>query len=414
LYDNIVVKGGIMEKVRIVIGSPVRGGELWDRERELNKIWEVLETGSVLLTAPRRFGKTSLMLKLVDDPRDGWQAFYLDVEGYGRPEDFIAEIATTLLRERRFARLKSNVQHILGRIIDRIGELGYGELKITLREQLAPNWREKGQELIGLLKGLNTKTILIVDELPLFLNQMAKQNDGLAREFLSWLRSLRQTPDLHDQIRWVIGGSIGIEKVLRRIGAGTKEINDLERIHVREFSEDEAREFIKALLRSAGVQRIPKKTLDKFLQVIGIPIPFFIQILVRETINEMERQNKRTISEEMIERAYEEGVLAAYNRTYFEHYYERLREYYTPESANVAKALLTEIAHRDSITRKELWDLFQAQMQGQGSEDDFSSLLSDLENDFYITFNQDRQNFRFATKVLRDWWLRYHSLGGRI
>jgi hypothetical protein len=135
---------------------------------------------------------------------------------------------------------------------------------------------------------------------------------------------------------------------------------------------------------------------------------------VRETINEMERQNKRTISEEMIERAYEEGVLAAYNRTYFEHYYERLKDYYSPELADAAKKLLTEIARRESLTKGELWNLFQAQMQGQGSENDFSSLLSDLENDFYITFNQDRQNFRFATKVLRDWWLRYHSLGGRI
>jgi len=413
LYDNIVVKGGIMEKVRIVIGSPVRGGELWDRERELNKIWEVLETGSVLLTAPRRFGKTSLMLKLVDEPREGWQAFYFDAEGFSKPEDFIAEIATKLLEERKFAYLQSKIKKLLGKGLERIEEVGWEGFKITLRKRLATDWQEKGQGLIELLKGSNTKTILIVDELPLFLHRVAK-NGGSAREFLSWLRSLRQTPDLHDQVRWVIGGSIGIEKVLQYIGAGTKEINDLARIHVRELSEDSAREFIKALLQSAGVQRIPKKTLDKFLQVIGIPIPFFIQILVRETLNEMERQNKRTLSEEMIERAYDEGVLASYNRTYFEHYYERLREYYTPEMASIAKALLTEIAHRDSITRKELWDLFQAQMQGQGSEDDFSSLLSDLENDFYITFNQDRQNFRFATKVLRDWWWRYHSLGGRI
>jgi len=413
LYDNIVVKGGIMEKVRIVIGSPVRGGELWDRERELNKIWEVLETGSVLLTAPRRFGKTSLMLKLVDEPREDWQAFYFDAEGFSKPEDFIAEIATKLLEERKFAYLQSKIKKLLGKGLERIEEVGWEGFKITLRKRLATDWQEKGQGLIELLKGSNTKTILIVDELPLFLHRVAK-NGGSAREFLSWLRSLRQTPDLHDQVRWVIGGSIGIEKVLQYIGAGTKEINDLARIHVRELSEDSAREFIKALLQSAGVQRIPKKTLDKFLQVIGIPIPFFIQILVRETLNEMERQNKRTLSEEMIERAYDEGVLASYNRTYFEHYYERLREYYTSEMASIAKALLTEIAHRDSITRKELWNLFQAQTKGQGSEDDFSSLLSDLENDFYITFNQDRQNFRFATKVLRDWWWRYHSLGGRI
>jgi len=403
-----------MKEVRIVIGPPVRGSELWDRERELSAIWRALETSSVLLTAPRRFGKTSLMLNLTDHPKEGWQAFYFDAEGFSKPEDFIAEIATKLLQERKFAYLQSKIKKLLGKGLERIEEVGLEGFKITLREQLATDWQEKGQRLIELLKGVNTKTILIVDELPLFLNKMArKQNDGSALEFLSWLRSLRQTPDLHDKVRWVTGGSIGIEKVLQCIGAGTKEINDLQRIHVREFSEDAAREFIKALLRSEGVQKVPKKILDKFLEVIGIPIPFFIQILVRENLNEMERHKKRTLSEELIKRAYDEGVLASYNRTYFEHYYERLKEYYSPELTDVAKAFLTEIARRDSITRKELWALFQTQMQGRGNEDTFSYLLSDLENDFYITC-QDRKTFRFATKVLRDWWLRHHSLEGRI
>lgn len=121
----------------------------------------------------------------------------------------------------------------------------------------------------------------------------------------------------------------------------------------------------------------------------------------------MERAGKRTLSEEMIERAYEDGVLASYNRTYFEHYYERLQSYYSPDMASVAKALLTEIAKRETLAKTELWTQFKVQTQGRGDEDTFSYLISDLENDFYLVREEDQ--FRFATKVLRDWWLRYHA-----
>lgn len=396
--------------MRIVIGSPVRGEELWDRKREIEQIWKALETSSVLLTAPRRFGKTSLMLHLLDHPRPGWQVFYLDAEWITRPEDFIAEIALALLREKKLRHLMSKLKRSLGDLVDRIEAIGPDEFKISLRQRLAPRWQEAGRELVEQLKGSETKTVFIVDELPLMLIEIHKKNTQAA-ELLAWLRSVRQNPALHAKVRWVIGGSIGIEHVLRRIGAGTKEINDLERIHVREFSEDSAREFIKALLHSEGVKRVSKKILNKYLEVIGIPIPFFVQILVRESLSKMvERQGKHTLTEEIIERAYEDGVLTSYNRTYFEHYYERLKNYYSPEMASIAKALLTEIARRSSLTKQELWTQFQVHTQGQGDEDTFSYLLSDLENDFYLVGDRGQQTFRFATKVLRDWWLRYHAL----
>lgn len=397
-----------MEKVRIVIGSPVRGREFWNRERELKQVWKALETSSVLLTAPRRFGKTSLMQHLVDHPQNGWQAFYFDAEGLKQPECFVAELTIILLREQKFRHLLDKAKKIIGNLSERVDEVSFGEFKISIQKQLASDWQEKGRELIELSKELKLKTIFIIDELPLLIGNIAKeQGEKSARELLSWLRSLRQMPDLRHKVRWVTGGSIGIEKVLQRVGAGTKEINDLERIHVREFTQDLAREFIKALLNSEGISPVSDRILRKFLSVVGIPIPYFIQILVRESLNEMVHSGKNRLSEKMIEQAYENGVLASYNRTYFEHYYERLQNYYSPDIASVAKALLTEIAKRETLAKTELWTQFKVQTQGRGDEDTFSYLISDLENDFYLVREGDQ--FRFATKVLRDWWLRYHA-----
>ena len=400
-----------MKNIRIIIGAPVRGSDLWDRESEIRRIWKALESSSVLLSAPRRFGKTSVMLNLINQPKKGWKGYYIDTEGVSGPEDFVAELTACLLKDKKFRNLIEKVKRIIGVGINHIEEVGLAEFKLSLRKSLHKNWQDKGKELIGLLKNLDIKTIFIADELPLLVHRISQVSDNKeAQNFLFWMRGLRHIPELQEKVRWVIGGSIGMGKVIERIGAGTKTINDLHNIPIREFSVAVAKEFIKALLRSeADIPNVPKEIIDKFLDLLGIPIPYFIQILVVETINEMERAKKDSLSEDIIERAYEDGVLAAYNRTYFEHYYERLKVHYEPETAEVVKTLLIEVARKDEISHKELWDMYMRETRGKGDKDTFSYLLSELENDFYLVRNIKKDTFRFATKILKDWWLRYHT-----
>jgi len=395
---------------RIVIGPPVRGHDLWDRNNEVAQIWKTLNTGSVLLPAPRRFGKTSIMLSLVDRPKEGWHAHFLDVEWVSGPGDFVAEITTTLIARYGSKELLRKVGKIAGRALDRIKEVEVIKVKLALRESLQDEWQDKGKALIKLLTGIEQKIILIVDELPLLvLNIAKKESPEHAEEFLFWLRGLRNIPELQDKVHWIFGGSIGMEKVLQRVGAGTKAINDLYMLPIREFSDEEARKFVRALLqKELGTNGAIPQLVDRFLRVIGIPIPYFLQILVRESLNEMEREGAKELSGEIIEKAYQDGVLASYNRTYFEHYYERIRDYYDQELANAANALLSQMARAGSLAREELWNLYKQETQGKGREDDFSYLLSDLENDFYITNDTAGGRYRFATKVLQDWWLRHH------
>ena len=318
-----------MELPRVVIGPPVRGHDLWDREREIGEIWKGLETSSVLLSAPRRFGKTSIMVALADRPKTDWQTHYLDVEWIKGPEDFVAEIMAALLEQHGSRELLQRVGEIVGRALDRIEEVEVIKVKLALRKSLQEDWQDKGKALIKLLREVEQRIILIVDELPLLLLKIAKkEGPEHAEEFLFWLRGLRYIPELHDRVRWVFGGSIGIEKVLQRVGAGTKTINDLYVLRIREFSDETAKEFVKALLQK--------------------------------------------------------------------------------ELAEIAKTLLSELAQVGSLSKKELWNLYMQRTQGKGEEDDFSYLLSDLENDFYVIHDAADGRYRFATKVLQDWWLRHH------
>ena len=49
------------------VGKPVTGSELIGREKEINEIIQTIKAGqSVALIAPRRFGKTSIMMEVLN------------------------------------------------------------------------------------------------------------------------------------------------------------------------------------------------------------------------------------------------------------------------------------------------------------------------------------------------------------
>jgi hypothetical protein len=102
-------------------------------------------------------------------------------------------------------------------------------------------------------------------------------------------------------------------------------------------------------------------------------------------------------------------VLGASCKTYFQHYYDRLK-HYDIQSERAAKKLLRELSLAGEIERDQCYQMFLKETQQQADIDGFNSLMSDLENDFYIRSLAETNSFVFFSKILRDWWLRYYSL----
>lgn len=50
-----------------IVGSPVRDEDFWFRDDFIEDLWESLEKHNVLLLAPRRIGKTSVMYRMVEE-----------------------------------------------------------------------------------------------------------------------------------------------------------------------------------------------------------------------------------------------------------------------------------------------------------------------------------------------------------
>src|SRR5216683_4382012 len=128
---------------RNIAGPVVRGPDFWGRENEVKHLWQLLTQGSVLLTGPRRHGKSSLMYGALDQPSDGFVVILLDVEWIETPEEFLTTMAAELLAIDRVRQVFSNLgsapsalRRWISSIIEDVGVgvSNVGELKIRLRQ----------------------------------------------------------------------------------------------------------------------------------------------------------------------------------------------------------------------------------------------------------------------------------------
>ncbi|MFZ2455092.1 MAG: hypothetical protein WAX07_01260 [Candidatus Altiarchaeia archaeon] len=396
--------------INIVVGPPARKDDFYDRKVFIETIWKRLVKGNILIAAPRRTGKTSVMLRLRDEPEEGFDVFFMDVEWIKTPSEFIAEIATELLKKDKQKALiksaKGAPKGIVNTLKKYVDELQFAEFKLKLAKDFSENWEEKGRELISLAVNSENKIVFLVDEFPLMMDNMIEHDSTEAKKFLNWFRALRQTEE-KDNLRFVIGGSIGTERILKKIGA-TATINDLERVQLHPFSEIEARGFLKELMRSEKIKP-SKQVLDRIIETSGVHVPYFLQVLVSEIVKEKRDYSKVSLTPELVEKVYNERVLGVECRTYFEHYYERLKKYYSPKEEKAAKEILKAASKEENVRKKTLYAIYLKATSESDDPDGFISLMNDLENEFYLSHIQDDQ-YCFSSKILKDWWIRHYAI----
>ena len=118
-----------------------------------------------------------------------------------------------------------------------------------------------------------------------------------------------------------------------------------------------------------------------------------------------------TPAPETVEALYHNTVLGAECKTYFDHYYGRMRKYYDEKDEKAAKALLRTIANLGTVKRDACYQIYRKEREGADIER-FNGLMANLENDFYVGFNYEQNTYEFSCKLLRDWWLRHYGMEG--
>lgn len=404
--------------LRNIVGPPARGDDFFDRQELIELLWNRLDSGNVLLAAPRRFGKTSLMYQLLDDPQESWKPIHVDAESITEPVNFLVAVMERLTADNKIRKLlmdswKRTEKWFRDLVADAEikGPWDVG-FKIKLKEKMGPDWKERGEALLHALSRYdkNERLLIVIDELPVMLHLFRDNDisDAKVRSFLYWFRRLRTDPNIGlTNCRFLIGGSIGIEHRLSQLGASDS-FNDFERVALPELGPAKAKNFLRLLLRARRL-RLSPSTQNAILRLVGAPIPYILQLFVSEIAtakaNGLERIGPKTVED-----IYEERVLGAGCKAYFQHYYDRLRYYEKPLEA-AAKEILKAmaLAYPDPVRRSALRTTFLRAMSEGGTDEVFSRLLGDLENDFYIRCLPKEAGCVFASKVLCDWWRRYYA-----
>ncbi len=396
------------------VGPPVRGEDFFGRDTFVELVSEKLRGGNVLLAAPRRFGKTSVMYSLIDKPRWDYKVIHADLEHLTEPADLITQLVVQLARaeDSKLSRMASGLSYFPKKIWSvftrQFEEVELLKLKIKLRNELRPRWQECGEELFKRIAESETVIIFILDELPMMIDRMARSENQRedAKTLLRWLRALRVSPTTKN-VRFLIAGSIGIHHVLNELGE-ISAINDFEQLRLDPFSPKVAALFLDELAQTHNLT-LSRPGKQKMLELIGTPVPYFIQIIFSE-IAKAYAQDGEPVTPKKIEQIYRDKVLGVDCVTYFDHYYGRLRDYYSPHEEKAAKRILRELALVGSLTRDNCAQLYKTEVGERKDREEFNRLMTDLENDFYIRFDPDARQYEFACKLLRDWWLRHYGM----
>jgi len=395
--------------MRNVIGQPVVGDDLYGREYELTRIWELLEQGEhLLMLAPRRVGKTSLMLELHRAPREGWDVLYVDIEKGDSPADCVAAILAALAADPRF---RSRVEAIpySNAIKDVFTRMSIGVdvdlLRVELKDAIGRDWDRAADQLRARLSNLpdaGRKLLIVIDELPILVARVLRTGGHRDAELLlSRLRHWRQSPELRGRVHTLVGGSIGLEGVLRRARiSGT--INDLAPYHLDSWERSTAAAFLAKLGRDDHFH-LDAGPISRILELLRDPVPYHVQLFF-SALRDASGGNPSRVSPELIERCFAERLTGASGTAHLDHYVTRLETALEGREYELAREVLNHTCQRRDGT-----NLGKIMGLGVSDERTFRAVLRDLEADGYLIRESDR--FAFRSNLLREWWRRHHGEG---
>lgn len=384
--------------MKLSIGNPVQGEDFFDREKELAIIWDRLKREHLLMLAPRRIGKTSILEKLiVDAEAHGFKAAKICRFARCHTEmDCMHEIIKAL--EQQHAPFIDIFKERLERI--KSISISLTGVKVDLDASHAEPWRELGTELAETLEEIGGQWLIPVDELPTFVLTLLKQKDGQNRtqQFLDWFRSLRQQH--HQSIHWILAGSIGLDTVAARLNLGDT-INDLSIFPLGAFEIAVAQRFLRALADSYTI-RLSDEMIEYMVQRVGWPVPYYLQLLFN-AVYEHVNNSDQLIDKKIIDDAFETLLLPAY-KAYFDYWRQRLKEELEEPDSGYAIRLLNSICYdQTGVSRQTLQQVLSRVISNPEQRNDkLGYLLDVLENDGYLIV--DNQRYRFRLELLREYW----------
>ncbi len=381
------------------------GEDFYNRDAEIALLTQNIDSGGnhILIVAPRRVGKTSLIRETFRRLKRNATHYliFLDIQNCTTPEDVVVAMSMGASEYRTLAKKVIDVfSTFLKHLSETVDTIGAPDLlEIKLREGVKGHWRFMGRELLSNLAKADRPIVICMDELPIMVSRLLKKSPEEAEIFLSWLR--QNMGQFQEKICFIICGSIGLEPILKRYGL-SHTIGHLQPFHVDPWDRQTAGKCLDLLAQTSGIEWSAELS-SKMADLLGVCIPHHVQMFFGYLYQDLFKDHRRNPNTGDIERVYQKSMLSTRGHAELADYEERLLRVLDKEKIPLALDLLSEAAIKDTLKTVMCDVLFdRSGLKDRGPV--LREVLDVLEHDGYLVRHEIIDGWRFSSNLIRDWW----------
>lgn len=385
--------------MKTIVGSPARKEQFYKRPDVRRIILEAVSSNhNLLISAPRRVGKTSILFDLIDEPDENIYAVYVNTEGVDDPDTFFCKLLKEILNAdnlENFGKFSGRSKSLLKEWASRISEISLGQVSLKLNSAEKRSNYEQFYEFLDGIQLEGRQILLMIDEFPMTIEHIyEKFGEQVTSKFLDDNRALRQMPSINSKIKFIYTGSIGLFTAVKKIRC-TDRVNDLKEIRIRPLKREDAKILIRELLGEKISGVISDKIIDYILEKIEWWIPFYFQLIVEEIADlinfEEKKLNKATVDIAFLK-------VVEHGNIYFEHFKSRLLKIFKDQNLEFVKSLLLDIKQSSSYSKNQAIDLSNK----TGVFPIFDDIIEVLKHDGYIV--EETGIYKFYSPIIKQWW----------
>ena len=380
---------------KVIIGKDATGSYYFQRNDVEQEIWKELKKGNnILLSAPRRVGKTSIMKYITGMPEGNFRLIFENVQGITTEELFYKTIYFLILD--CLSKFKTNKKKITNYFkTTSISEIGLDSLTLESKKldyvweinKIIPQLEEEGETIV-----------LLIDELPEVLYKLFKAGKNeAASAILKNLRHWRQDESFK-KLKFIIAGSIGIHHIVNLIEGRTSDINDIKNIHcpALDTNSNEFENYIEWTMENVSFS-FQEGVISYLKNRIKYLVPYFINLMLDEIDKAAMKKRQTIITTKEVDEAFD---IIVKNNAYFIDWKQRLKDYLKPNHFKFVNTILIHISHKDSIIIQQIYDYAVKYEE----VDDYMDLINDLKQDGYIM--EEGNKYVFISPFLKAFWKR--------
>lgn len=339
-----------------------------------------------LLNDPRRMGKTSLLIRLCNEPGENVMAVKVDLESASTVDEVVTRILRGVISH---SGLAHRSKKIAARYLESVSA-EVGPVKLSAVATAAGALQSLQSCLAAIEAKLKDDELLIIalDEVTIAAHTLAGRDVAQCDALLQTLRHLRGSE--HRKVRWILSGSIGFHHVLRIANLTEGLINDVAVVELGPLAPEYASALTTALLTGIDQHQAAAEVVEHLVHRTN-GIPFMLHNVVHRLDG-----STAPITVAMAEAALTGYLTDKGQSSAWTHMVSRVRAYYDKD-ADLAEAILDRRAQDN--TKVAFGDLLAEFSPAEPPV--VRRVIEALVDDHYL----DTSTFCWRYPLLREVWM---------